>query len=245
MADFITGLRYALSGFGLIGRPGIRVYVLIPLLINALLFALAIYYGTSVFNQTLHQLTHQWAWLEWLTWLLWPLFLLLMLGFIFFCFTLFANLFAAPFNGRLAAAVQEQITGGKPATPALASGLIAEFLDGLHSEAIKMRYFLLRGLPLTILFVVPVIQLVAPLLWFIYAVWMIALEYLEIPLGNQGLLFPQVCRIAGENRMKVLGLGTGILLLTLIPGLNLLVMPVAVAAATRMAVVELSVSGKN
>ncbi len=245
MADFITGLRYALSGFSLIGRPGIRVFVLIPLLINTILFALAIYYGTTLFNQTLQQLTHQWAWLEWLTWLLWPIFLVLMLGFIFFCFTLFANLFASPFNGRLAASVEESLTGVKPATSSPATGIFAEFLKGLRSEAIKMRYFLLRGLPLSILFVVPVIQLIAPLLWFIYAVWMIALEYLEIPLSNQGLLFPQVCSLAGANRMKVLGLGTGILVLTLIPGVNLLVMPVAVSAATKMAVVELTASAKN
>jgi len=39
MGDFVAGLKYGVSGFGLLNRAGVRLYVLIPLLINVLLFA--------------------------------------------------------------------------------------------------------------------------------------------------------------------------------------------------------------
>lgn len=234
MADYLTGLRYALSGFGLIIRPGIRTYVLIPLLVNTLLFAVAIIYGASEFNALLDRLTIQWAWLEWVTWLLWPLFLLILLAISFFSFTILANLIAAPFNGQLAAAVERELTGVTTGGATSLSGLLQEASGAILSEAVKIRFFLIRALPLLLLFLVPGLQLVAPLIWFIYAAWMVALEYLEIPLGNHAILFPQVRILVTKKRSRALGFGTGILLLMMLPGINFMVMPVAVAAATRM-----------
>lgn len=245
MAGFLAGLRYSLSGFGLLGRPGIRTYVFIPLLINSVLFASTIVYGTTRFGNFLEQLTQQWAWLEWITWLLWPLFLLLMLGFVFFCFSILANLIAAPFNGMLATAVEQNLTGNTMRGTTDSVSLVAETISAVRSEAEKIRYFLSRGLPLLILFLIPVIQLAAPLIWFIYAAWMIALEYLEIPLGNRGMLFPQVRTLAKANRNIVLGYGTGILLVTMMPGLNLMVMPIAVSGATKMALERLAGNDKS
>ncbi len=245
MAEFLAGLRYSVSGFGLLGRPGIRIYVLIPLLVNSVLFTLTIVYGTSRFSRLLDQLITHWAWLKWVTWLLWPLFLLLMLGFVFFCFSMLANLIAAPFNGRLATAVEQELTGAPNPESAASVGVIAETINAVRSEAEKIRYFLLRGVPLLVLFLIPVIQLAAPLIWFIYAAWMIALEYLEIPLGNRGMLFPQVRTLAKANRNIVLGYGTGILLLTMMPGVNLMVMPIAVSGATKMALERLFGNNKS
>jgi len=235
MADFIKGLRYALSGFSLIIKPGIRLFVLIPLLINTLLFALAIIYGASRFNALLNELTVQWAWLEWIAWLLWPLFLLILLGIVFFSFTILANLISAPFNGQLAAAVERDLTGVTTQEPTSLAGLFNEAKAAIGSESVKIRFFLVRGLPLLLLFLIPVLQIAAPLIWFIYAAWMVALEYLEIPLGNHAMLFPQVRILVANKRSQALGFGTGILLLMMLPGINFMVMPVAVAAATRMA----------
>ena len=239
MADFITGLRYALSGFTLLTRSGIRLYALLPLLINLVLFVLAITYGTSQFNALLNRLTEQWAWLEWLGWLLWPLFLLLMLGFVFFCFSILANILAAPLNGYLSTAVERHLgASGTNLTPT--TRFTQQIQAGLRSEMVKMRFFFVRGLPLLLLFVIPIVQLLAPVVWFIYAAWMIALEYLEIPLGNRGLLFPQVVGIAGQNRRLLLGFGTGVLLMTMMPGINLMIMPVAISGATKLALEKLT-----
>ncbi len=240
MADFIAGLRYALSGFTLLTRAGIRLYALLPLLINLVLFVLAIIYGASQFNALLTRLTEQWEWLEWLGWLLWPLFLLLMLGFVFFCFSILANILAAPLNGYLSTAVERHLGSKGPANLTSTTSVPQQIQMEVRSELVKMRFFFVRGLPLLLLFVIPIVQLLAPVVWFIYAAWMIALEYLEVPLGNRGLLFPQVLGIASQNRRLVLGFGTGILLMTMMPGLNLMIMPVAVSGATKLALERLS-----
>ena len=76
MANFISWFRYALSGFHLLARPQVRLIMLAPLLINALLFTLIIIYGTGLFDAMLGRLIQQWEWLAWIGWLLWPLFLL-------------------------------------------------------------------------------------------------------------------------------------------------------------------------
>jgi CysZ protein len=74
----------------------------------------------------------------------------------------------------------------------------------------------------------------APLLWFLLAAWMMAVEYLEYPLGNHGMSFPQVRRLVAANRKLAMGYGAGIIALTMVPGINFIVMPVAVCGATRM-----------
>jgi CysZ protein len=68
----IIGAGYLLRGLKLITQSGIRRYVVLPLAINTLLFALLIWYGASRFNSFIDWLLP--AWLEWLEWLLWPLF---------------------------------------------------------------------------------------------------------------------------------------------------------------------------
>ena len=40
---FVAGVRHALQGFSLISKPGIRGFVVIPLVINIVLFAGAIF----------------------------------------------------------------------------------------------------------------------------------------------------------------------------------------------------------
>lgn len=224
----------------MLGHPATRTIMLTPLMINIVLFALIIFYGTNLFSELLNWLIQQWAWLAWFTWLIWPLFLLLMLGIVFFSFTVVANLIAAPFNGHLASAVERALGVSAVNTEKPGTGILDELRGSVGSELEKMQFFFVRGVPLLFLFIVPVLQLAAPLLWFIYAIWMIALEYIEIPLGNHGSTFAEVRTLAADSRSLVLGFGCGVLVLTMVPGLNLVVIPVAVAGATRMTLERLS-----
>ncbi len=77
---------------------------------------MGIAYGAHLFSTLID------AWLpDWLRWLdrqLWPLFGLLVLGAVFSGFSLVANLVAAPFNGRLAQAVETHLRGEPMTAPA-------------------------------------------------------------------------------------------------------------------------------
>jgi CysZ protein len=78
------------------------------------------------------------------------------------------------------------------------------------------------------------VNVIAPFAWFVFAAWSFSLEYMDYPLGNRGMLFEDIRDYNRHNRMRSLGLGTGVFLLTSIPVINFLAMPVAVCAATRL-----------
>jgi CysZ protein len=233
MKQFQQGFNFLLSGFKLILKPGVRVHVLIPLLINSLLFAGAIIYGANTLNDLINSLLAQWQWLEWLTWLLWPIFAIVALAIVFFCFSIIANLIGAPFNGFLSAAVERYLIGNEMETEnnqALAKVVIL----AIKSEFQKFLYFIIRAIPLLILFIIPVVNVAAPFIWFLFTAWMLAIEYGDYPMGNHDIDFKQQREKLRLNRQLAFGFGSGVLLLTMIPVVNFLAMPVAVAGATRL-----------
>ena len=75
-------------------------------------------------------------------------------------------------------------------------------------------------------------------MWLLFSAWMLALEYLDYPLSNHGRLFPHYRGALRQRRWLALGFGGAVLLLTLVPLLNFIVMPAAVAGATALAVKE-------
>jgi len=231
MVKYVKGINDCLSGFGLIFKSGIRRYVIIPLLINTALFGGAIYLLSQQMDRWMQKLLPDW--LSWLEWLIWPLFALTLLFIVFFTFTLIANLISAPFNSYLSASVEKKLTGSGP------ENLITEpiwktVVRTVGAEIRKTIYFLLWLIPLALLTVIPVINVVAPFAWILFAAWSFSIEYTDSPLGNRGMLFEEIRAYNRTNRMRSLGLGTGVFLMTSIPILNFLAMPVAVCAATKM-----------
>lgn len=234
MVEFLAGLSYIKHGLQLLIKPGIRGYVVIPLFINTLIFTLIIIFGAGLFNDLIELITDRWAWLEWIRWLLWPLFLLICLTIVFFCFSLATNLLCSPFNGFLSEAVQRTLSGQSPAASAGGGGLLAEMRQSMRSELLKLRYVLLRAIPLLLLFLIPVIQIAAPAIWFIFASWMLSLEFLDYPMSNNGIVFPAARPILRQHRALALGFGAGITLFAMIPVINFITIPVAVAGATQL-----------
>ena len=234
----LAGAKYLLYGFQLIFQPGVRRYVAIPLLINTVLFSTLIWFGASRFDQFIEWLLPDW--LNWLEGLIWPLFAVSVLIIVFFTFSLLANLIGAPFNGFLAEAVEHHLTGKKPDPEGGPKELIAGVMRSLSSEFNKILYFLFRSIPLLILFFIPLINIVAPYIWMAFNAWMLSLEYLDYPMGNHGLIHTQQHKIIQEKRLLALGFGGATMVLLMIPFLNFIGMPTAVAGATALWVKEFS-----
>lgn len=239
IADFTRGAGYAFQGFSLVRARGVWPYALIPLAINAVLFGTAIGFGVAYYGDFLEWLLPQW--LDWaiIRLLLWILFAVSIALVTFFAFTLLANLVAAPFNGLLADRVERHLRGGL-GDEGTQRGLIAEVGASFGAEIRKLIYLAAWSIPLLILFLVPGINLLAPLLWLAFGAWMMALEYADCPLGNHGVVFSQSRVLIGQRRGTALGFGATVMVMTTIPGLNLLAMPVAVAGATSLYVNELA-----
>ncbi|MDO2947528.1 sulfate transporter CysZ [Aeromonas simiae] len=235
MKDPVGGADYFLRGFALIRRPGIRAFVLIPLLVNFVLFA-------GAFYALLLQLDKLFAWLhgmipEWLSWLdylLWPLALITVLVLFSFLFSSVANWIAAPFNGLLAEKVEQVLTGESAADTGMLD-VVKDIPRTLSREWIKLKYYLPKAIGCLILFLIPVVgQTVAPVLWFLFSAWMMAIQYVDYPFDNHKIDFITMREALKQRRGKCLSFGALVTLFASIPVVNLFVMPVAICGATAM-----------
>ncbi|MCC7412829.1 MAG: sulfate transporter CysZ [Gammaproteobacteria bacterium] len=224
----LGGVRCALAGARLITRPRVRRYVIIPFALNVTLFAIAIAVAAHYVGAILdHWLP---AWLDFLKWLLWPVFALLALLVIFFGFTFLANLIGAPFNAWLAEAVERELGGDVPQMPAGWAALLREAFAALLSELRKLAYFALWALPLLVLsFILPPVAAIG---WLVFSAWALTIEYADYPLGNHGHPFVRQREMLRNARGVALGFGAAITVMTMVPVLNFVAMPVGVAGAT-------------
>ena len=240
----ISGATYFISGLSLINTSGIRRFVFIPLLINILIFTAGLWFAIAQFGTFI-----EWAlsslpeWLSWLEWIMWPLFAVTFYGLVFFGFSIIANIIAAPFNGPLAAAVERHISGYEDFSSN--KTFIQEAKESIVNELIKLRYSLYLMMPLAFLslisFAFPLISPAVAVLWLIYTVWVLTLEYADFPMANHDMSFRHIREKLANKRFLSLGFGSMVMLATLIPFVNFLVMPVAVAGATKMYVTEFKV----
>ncbi len=236
----VTGASYVMRGLTLIGKPGVKRHVIIPLLINTLIFIGLAWLLADQFGAFIDWMSPSLPdWLAWLTWLLWLVFAIAAAIAIFFSFTVVANLVGAPFNSFLSAAVEKHLTGKSPISQV---GFVEESVNALTGEVKKMLLFAAIAILILIVTVIPVINLITPVLWIIFSAWMMSIEYLDYPMGNHGLSFPQIRREIQKKRFLSLGFGGAVMLATLIPLFNFLVMPVAVAGATAMRVEQFDIS---
>lgn len=241
MSSFIQGALYPLKAFTLLLQPGVRRFVLLPLSINFITFTLFIMFGLSQFSALMDDFIPTLPdWLQWLEWLFLTVFFVALMLIGFFGSLLFANLIASPFNGMLSSAVERHLTGSEPDGGNWLDTLKA-ILPAMMHELRKLMYFVLFAIPLLLLFIIPGINLIAPLCWLIFGSWILAMEYIDIPMANRITVtkhstpqFTQLRQLLAQKRGLTLGLGLTLMLLTLIPILNFFTMPLAVAAATQL-----------
>ena len=237
MQDLFAGPRYLLGGFQMLAKPGLRRFVLIPILVNVLLFGglIGLAYGW-VDDSSRYLIAKLPDWLYWLTYLVIPVFVLASLVVIFYTFSIIANLIAAPFNGMLAEAVECHLTG-QP-LPGDWRQLLRDVLPSILSELRKLMYFLLRALPLLLLLLVPLVNVAASVLWLLFSAWMMTVQYMDYPMANHRLFFKDQRVRLRKRPLLAWSFGGLVMLCTLIPVLNFIVMPAAVAGASLLWVRE-------
>jgi CysZ protein len=220
----ISAILYLWKGLKLLTSPTLRPFILMPLLINLVLYSAALALGFLYLNHLVEQMIP--LWLQWLTWLIYPLFFASFCAIGFFTFSLLANLIAAPFYAKLAAKTLVVIDAPSLSTiePSAKQVWQAEFK--------RLRYSLTHTLPLLILFVIPVVNLIAPLLWLGFSAWCVALEYFAYPQENRGVLFSEQQTQLKKMKLSALSFGGLVTLGQALPIINIVIAPIAVIAAT-------------
>jgi CysZ protein len=225
-----SAFLYPFRGLRLITRAGYRRYSAIPLLINAALFAGL---GALLFGQLdgwVDALLPPGGWHDYVRWLVWPVAVVAFLLVGYFTFTLVGNVIAAPFNDLLAAKVVA--TGGVPGTAVSIRGLTWQgVLTSVGDELRKLWFVASRSLPALLLFLIPGVNVAAPLVWFVVGSWLLAFEYLDYPFAETGTRFADQRRLLRRELLTTVSFGAGVSALMLIPGLNLAAIPASVAGA--------------
>ncbi len=229
----VDSAQYITRALKLLCSPQLRPFIFVPLAINFVLFLIVTGLLIQLFGDTLDWLM-DWlpSWLNFLAWMLWSLFAAIILLVYGYSFSLISNIIAAPFNGLLAEKVEEMVSGQRP--PDESFGHMA--LRTLGSELVKLWYFISRGVGLSLclllLMLIPGVNLLVPIIAFLWGAWCMAVQYSDYPADNHQLRFSNLRYRLGEKKITSYSFGSYIMLGKMIPVINIFVMPIAVTAAT-------------
>ncbi len=225
-------MHYFFQGLSLINTKGLRRFVLIPLSINLLLFATAFLYLLQQVQGWVNYL-RGWIpdWPSFLSYLLWPILVLSVVLSLAFTFTMVANFIAAPFNALLAEKVEQHLTG-HVFPDAGAAGFVKDVPRMLGREWTKFLYCFPRAIGFFLLFLL--IPVGGQIIWFLFTSWMMAIQYLDYPYDNHKVSFHAMRQSLRDDWTGSFGFGMTVSIASMVPFLNLLVMPVAVCGATAM-----------
>ncbi|MDH2997618.1 sulfate transporter CysZ [Pasteurellaceae bacterium LFhippo2] len=230
------GFHYFIYGWRLILQKRLMPFVIVPALINSFLMIGLIWLFFNNVGNWLDAMLP--SWLEWLSFVLIPLIFFMILVFFYFAFTTLANFIAAPFNALLAEKVEQQLTG-ENLTEMSTAELIKDVPRMLKREWQKIWYSIPRLIALFLLGFIPLVgQSVVPILAFIFSAWLIAIQYCDYPFDNHKISFARMRTALSHRRVMNFTFGSLVSLFTMIPFLNLVVMPVAVCGASAMWVKE-------
>ena len=230
-----NGFEYFFKGWSLAFSPGIKKFVFLPLLANIVLMSALFYWFFTVLSGMVDWgLSYVPSWLQWLGYII--VFIVILTLVILFCyfFSTLTNFIAAPFNGILAEQVEAQLTG-MPAPDTTWISLIKDLPRILNRELQKLGHYLLWAIPILLTYFIPVIgQTVTPVVWFLFTAWQISIQYADYPFDNHKIKFHRMRELLKQNKVDNLMFGGLVSFFTMVPLLNLIVMPIAVCGATAM-----------
>lgn len=227
------GADYLVRGAKLLKHPSLRLFVLIPLLVNIVIFGGLIWYGLSYLTDMMEGwLSVIPGWLDFIKWIIWPLVGLTVSLATGYLFTAVALIIASPFNALLAEKAEELVTG-KPVDSLEGLGAaLAAMPRGILRELSKLLYYVPMAVFVLILTFIPGLNAVAPVLWFLLGAWMMSIQFVDYPMDNHQLSFADVKEAVRSRRLSSMGFGGVVALCTGIPVVNFFVVPAAVVGAT-------------
>ena len=254
VSDVIQGATAPIRGFRyLMANPSLKRLAVVPLAINAVIFAIAIVVFVQSFGAILglatgvlavgagaglvHALLMALSWVA--TAIIAVLLVVLFAAATFFGFTLVGGLIAAPFNEVLSQrteALRLAELGLAPPPSDAVTGMRAIAREASYAFAGELRrtgFYLLVMLGLALLNVLPVVGTVAfSVLGTLASCYFLAWDHTDLAMSRRRLRFADKRRTLGEHRFAALGFGATVLGITAVPFLNLLMLPVQVVAGT-------------
>ena len=171
-------------------------------------------------------------WLAFLAWLLVPILWLMGALLTGYVSTLLVLLVTSPFHALLAEKVEERATGKQvPGLEGVGQALL-QVPRGFVRELSKFAYYVPMSFFVLLLSLIPGLNTLSPLLWFLLGAWVMGLQFLDYPMDNHRLPFKEVRNASAARRLSSLGFGGTVAFISGIPFINMIVVPAAVIGAT-------------
>ncbi|MBK2126198.1 sulfate transporter CysZ [Fangia hongkongensis] len=234
-----SATHYLFSGFNLIFSKGVKRFTLIPLIMNLILFIAIWYFALNELQLLTTWLdSHLPSWLDWINWLIYLIAIISLFLFSAYLFTAIALIIAAPFYSFLAEKIQCKLTKKAVGAPLTFKGFMLIAPKSIVRESKKLIAFLPWVIVILVCYFIPVINLFTGILWLILLSWFNVIQYADYPFDNNEIPFPMMKRQLIKKRTLSLSFGFITTIFLMIPILNIIVIPAAIAGATKMYVEE-------
>lgn len=229
----LDAIKYLFDGIKLALSKECRLYVIIPIIVNfVILFSLG--YATFSYISNLISDIFK-AFPEFLIFLAYIItaILGLLIGFVScYIFSTVATIIASPFYGLLADKVEMKLNGTHSDDMSLFD-IIKDVPRIIKREARKQLFFLPLAFFGLIIYFIPLVNILAPVYWFLLTAWMGALQYTDYAYDNHKISFADMQRDLKSNKLSTFTMGAFIAFALCVPLLNLIIPPAAVCAGTK------------
>lgn len=157
-------------------------------------------------------------------------------------FTTLTLLIGAPFYVVLARRAMMLVSVEPfPSADTGITALVQETVSAVLRELSKIRRFIPWVLLALVISVIPVINVLAPIVWLLVNSWIFAFQFVDYPIDARQRPITETGEWLAEHRAAALGVGVGVALCASVPFLNVVAFPAAIIGACQL--VESSRSG--
>ena len=237
LTNFSIGFSYPFrAGKFIKHHPSLLKYIILPFLINVVVFSGAVYWGLTFFNSiVVHYIPQGEAW-YWalLSYFLWLVAILVTMVLVFFSFTVVGAIIASPFNDILSEKTEELLTDISHDAPFAFRVFLRDALQIVVDGCKKIIIFVLLMLFLLPLNLIPGGTLPYSALSILLTVFFLVVEYTGYVFTRKHLTFLDQRRFIFSYKFMMLGFGTGIMGVLAIPFLQFFCIPLGVVGATQL-----------
>lgn len=233
-----VGLSVFAEGAGIFLRfPSLMIYGLISMLLTIICFVAMVFvaiYSTEYCIDTVSSWLELDTWSTILRWLTYAGFTVGFFFFIFFTFVTFSSIISIPFMDMLSAGIERRLSPHDED-----ASFWFGIKKGIASSTVmmfKMLLIMIVSLPLLL------IPMVGTVVYFLINAWYAGFGYLDFPMGRRGWTYKEKCEFMKHAKKSQLMFGSVIYGMTMIPILNLVIIPWATAAGTLL---FLKIKAKN
>ena len=231
--SLVTAISLIFDGISLALKKEFRAFVLIPILINLVLFSVLGYVLFYYIKELIFDIFNTFP--DWLVFVAYILSALLVIALLIagcYFFSTVATIIASPFYGILADKVELYLNNTQGIDMSV-TDLIKDIPRILLREGRKQLFFLPLALLCLLISLVPVLNFVSPFFWFALTSWMGCLQYADYAYDNHHVSFKDMQQDLKDNYVSSFTLGATVSIALLIPIVNLLIPPAAVCAGTK------------